>query len=69
VPFLYGLLFFELLAAGICVLLGLSFDPERLAGAWYVLLLGAVNQVIAIFPYWVAKEPVPPVVTAAPPTP
>jgi Zn-dependent protease with chaperone function len=67
--FSYSLAFFELLTAGVCVLLGLSFDPENLAGAWYVLAVVAFVFLINILPYWLAKEPEPPAVTAAPPAP
>jgi heat shock protein HtpX len=66
--FSYSLAFVGLLAAGVCVLLGLSFDPEELAGAWYVQAVAAIVLVINILPYWRAKEPEPPVVTAAPAT-
>jgi Zn-dependent protease with chaperone function len=67
--FLYALMFYQVLSAGLCVLLGLSFDPGELAGAWYVLAVVAVVLVINILPYWLAKDPEPPAVTAAPPTP
>lgn len=67
--FSYSLVYLEVIAAGICVLLGLSFDPEELAGAWYVLAVVALILVVNLLPYWFAKEPQPPVVTAAPSSP
>ncbi len=60
--FWYSLLFFELLAAGVCALLGLSFDPETVAGAWYVLAVLAAIILVNVLPYWLAREPEPPVV-------
>ena len=52
-------------AAGVCVLLGLSFGTDDLAGGWYVLAVVAAMLVVNIWPYWRAKPPEPPEVRAA----
>ena len=56
---------FEALTGGLCILLGLSFAIDDLAGGWYVLLVVAGMQVFNILPYWLWREPIAPEVRPA----
>jgi Zn-dependent protease with chaperone function len=53
---LSGLWISLLLAAGVCVLVGLPFSPILTSGAWYVFLVVALNTLFQQFPYWRYRE-------------
>jgi Zn-dependent protease with chaperone function len=52
-----GLWLSLLLAAGVCVLLDLPFEPIPTSGACYVLLVVALNTLFQQLPYWRYREP------------
>jgi hypothetical protein len=55
---LFGLCRWLVLAAGLCVLLGVPFEPIPFSGAWYVFSVVALNTAFWWLPYWFYRDPV-----------